>query len=330
MENLRIKFLPGQQRAFIATIYAKSGFSTKQLAKIVGIHPRSFIDWRREKLTIPLLAAELFCKQFNISLPEDKDIMVMRWQKAKEEASRKGGINLFNKHGSPATLEGRRKGGIKAIAILRKKGIASLCKIYTVPSTYSIKLAEYIGIMLGDGGLTPGQSCITLNSEADSEYISFVCQMGRELFGESPKLHKHKNDKAVVLYYNGVTLVTYLTSLGLKIGNKIKQQVGVPDWVASSQEYKIACLRGLIDTDGGVFLHKYKVNNKEYTYKKIAFSNRSVPLLRFVFQTLRELGFTPKIIDKIENKKVWLYNEQEVQRYLQIVGTNNARLLKHN
>lgn len=89
-------------------------------------------------------------------------------------------------------------------------------------------------------------------------------------------------------------------------------------------------MRGLMDTDGGVFLHRYKVNGKGYAYKKISFSNRSVPLLFFVANTLHELGFTPKIIDKIENKKVWLYNEQEVKRYLQIVGTHNARLLKYN
>ena len=85
-----------------------------------------------------------------------------------------------------------------------------------------------------------------------------------------------------------------------------------------------------MDTDGGVFLHRYKVGGQEYKYRKISFSNRSVPLLLFVSNTLTELGFTPKIIDKVENKKVWLYNTNEVKKYLEVVGTHNPRLLKWN
>jgi len=83
-----------------------------------------------------------------------------------------------------------------------------------------------------------------------------------------------------------------------------------------------------MDTDGGIFIHKYKVNKKQYSYKKICFTNRSLPLLIFVKETLEELGFTPKLITKVENKKVWLYNEQEVKNYMRIVGSHNERLLR--
>ncbi len=330
MENLRIKFLPGNQKAFIQELYRRSGFSTKQLADIAGVHQRSFIDWRREKLTMSLAAAELFCEKFEINLPEDKKALISRWETVKQEINRKGGLSRFKKYGGLATPEGRRRGGIKAIANLRRNGIIPAVKVYKLPKAFSEQLAEYVGIMLGDGGITAGQSTITLNREADRDYVVFVSDFGDELFGEKPKLFNRKDSKAVAIYYNGSSLVRYFLSVGLKIGNKVKQQVDVPVWIKSSREYSIACLRGLMDTDGGVFLHKYKVNGKEYAYKKISFSNRSVPLLMFVADTLRVLGFTPKIISKIENKKVWLYNEREVERYLQIVGTHNPRLLKHN
>src|SRR3990167_6973359 len=117
--DIRIKFLPDQQREFIEKLYIKNGLTTNQLAKLAKVHPRSFGDWRREKLTMTLSAAELFCKKFNLALPEEKEILITRWKKAKQEASRIGGIIRFKKHGSPATEEGRRKGGIKAIANLR-------------------------------------------------------------------------------------------------------------------------------------------------------------------------------------------------------------------
>ena len=110
------------------------------------------------------------------------------------------------------------------------------------------------------------------------------------------------------------------------VGNKVKQQVDVPDWIKGESEYKIACLRGLMDTDGGVFIHRYKVNGKEYSYRKICFTSHSIPLLRFVYDTLNELGFTAKIINKVANKDVWLYNTHEVDRYLELVKSSNQRL----
>lgn len=328
MENIRLKFISGQQKKFLNEVSAKSGFSTKALAKIAKIHPRSFRDWKNEKLTMTLMAARKFVKLFGADLPENKKAMIVRWREAKEKASRIGGLALFRKHGSPATLEGRRKGGIKAIANLRRDGLAPYVKEYRLPIGFNEKLAEYVGIMLGDGGITQGQCNITLNSVADREYVYFVSQLEKNLFGEEPKLYKRKDSKALVLYYNSRFIIRYLISIGLKIGNKVKQQVDVPDWVKNSSPYRIACVRGLIDTDGGVFLHRYTVNNKKYFYKKICFSNRSIPLLIFVKETLRKLGFTPKMINNVANKQVWLYNNTEVMDYLKKVGTSNPRLLK--
>lgn len=326
-ENLRIKFIHDQQRKFIEEIYKISNYTTKQLAALVKIHPRSFRDWKREKFAMPLISAEFFCNKFGLRFPEKKQIMIQRWKKLKTDANRIGGIARFKRYGSPATPEGRSKGGIRAIVNLKKNGIVPKVKFYKSPD-YSQELAEYVGIMLGDGGITFGQCTITLNSEADSRYILFVSKLGEKLFGEAPKIIKRKDSKAICLYYNGVSLVKFFVRIGLKTGNKVKQQVGVPDWVRNSREYSTACLRGLMDTDGGVFLHKYKVNGKEYGYRKISFTNRSVPLLKFVSQTLKELEFTPKTIDKVENKRVWLYNETEVKRYLEVIGTHNKRLLK--
>lgn len=328
MQNIRIKFHPGMQKKFIADVYKKSGCSLNDLAKMSGVHARSFRDWKREKLTMTLPAAELFCKKFNLKLPEGKKIIIERWRKAKRKAGRIGGISRFKKHGSPATPEGRSKGGIRALANLRRNGIIPVFKTYRLPIDFNEDLAEYVGIMLGDGGITSSQCTITLNSVADKEYVLFVLCLGEKLFGEIPKAIKRKNSKAIIIYYNGVLLVKFLVKIGLKIGNKVKQQVDVPEWIKSSQNLSIACLRGLIDTDGGIFLHKYKVDGKEYGYKKLCFSNRSIPLLMFVVDTLKMLGFTPKIIDKVENKKVWLYNEKEVKRYLDIVGTNNPRIIR--
>lgn len=325
MKKARLQFLPGKQKSFIDQIHEKSKLSTLELAELAGVHRRSFIDWRKEKLRMTLTAAEIFIARFQVVLPERKEVLLRRWENKLKEANKVGGVAHFKKYGSPGTFEGRSKGGKVALSKLREKGLISPRKNYLTPE-HTESLAEFVGILLGDGGITQEQCFITLNSEADREYVYFVMDLGTNLFGEKPHVHKHVNDKGIALYYSGLSLIEYFLKLGLKIGSKVKQQVDVPEWIKNNSRYKTACLRGLMDTDGGVFLHKYQVNNKKYAYKKISFANRSIPLIGFVQSTLNELGFNSKLADKFATKRVWLYNEQEVNQYFRIVGTHNTRL----
>jgi len=325
----RIKFLKGEQKKFLVSVQNNCGLNVDGLAEIAQITPRSFRDWKREKLCMTVKSAEKFSTLYKVSLPEDIEVMKTRWFEYKRQIAKKGGISTLKKYGSIGTPEGRSKGGKNAIRILMEKGIVPPRKVYKNPPKDEL-FAEFIGILLGDGGITNGQVVVTLNSEADKNYVDFVVETENKLFGEKPKTFQRKNCKATAIYFNGIDLVSFLVKCGMKIGNKVKQQVDVPDWIKKVQIFRVACLRGLMDTDGGVFVHKYKVNGKLYQYKKICFTNRSVPLLIFIKGVLEQLGFTPKIITKVENKKVWLYNSEEVNRYLKVVGSHNTRLLRYN
>jgi hypothetical protein len=323
--EIHLKFITGQQKRFIENVITKNHVSITYLASISGVSPRNFRDWQNEKINIRKSVVMLLSKKFKVAIPENVMILEKRWKIYKSEKSRVGGLNYYKKYGSPATLEGMKKGGSKTLQILRAKGVIPPIKIYKKPK-HSKELAEFVGMMLGDGGITNSQAVITLNSNADSDYISYVTKLTSNLFGETPKITARKDCNATNIYFNGEGLVNYLKTIGLCVGNKVKQQVAVPKWILKNIEYKKECLRGLMDTDGGVFIHKYKVNGKEYLYKKICFTNYSLPLLNFVYKTLKELGFTPKIKDKVVNKKVWLYNSHEVKKYLNLVKSSNFRL----
>ncbi len=187
----------------------------------------------------------------------------------------------------------------------------------------SERLAEFVGIVLGDGGLTRSQLHITLNSEADKEYVGYVVDLVEDLFGYNPGVCKRKRKKAVVVVVTGVKFVDYLLEIGLLIGSKVRHQVDVPDWIKDNSKYSRMCLRGLLDTDGGIFRHKYSVRGKEYSYFKLCFSNLSQPLRFFVFDVLKNNGFNPKMFGK---KHVWLYSEKETRSYLEVFGSSNKRL----
>lgn len=327
--EIRLKFTTGKQKRFINKVIKASNLSVNKLAALASVSPRTIRDWRREKYNISLSAVHFFCRKFSLKLPGNEESLIRTWKETKRNSGKKGGLACYKRYGNPSTEEGTKKGGAKTLSILREKGIIPPIKIYKYPLKLNADLAEFVGLVLGDGGITMRQLCITLNSEKDTELAKFVMDLGEKLFGEKPKVLKERKRKALRLYYNGELLVKYLIKIGLKTGNKVKQQVGVPKWIKNSNKFRTSCLRGLMDTDGGVFVHKYKVNGKLYSYKKICFSNRSLPLLDFVYQTLEDVGFNPKLIKDIENKKVWLYNSNEVRSYLSLIGTRNPRLKRY-
>lgn len=321
----RMKFRLGEQRKFLTTIELTNGISPELMAKIGKVTIRRYGDWKREKYCMDSKAIREYCQQFKTCLPEREEILVDRWIQHKREGSKRGGHARYLKFGLLGTLESRRKGGSKSIHILQAQGKMNPAKDFKYPR-YSSKLAEFIGIMLGDGCINPGMIDITLNSEADKKYIPHVVDLCDQLFGEKAKvMYRPKAGKVARIYMNGVNLVKYLQKIGLKIGNKVRQQVGVPAWILKNQKYQVSCVRGLMETDGGIFWHRYKVNGKMYAYRKLAFANSSIPLLEFVRDVFIKFGFHPRIV---LNKHVWLYNTQEVASYKKIVGVHNPRLLK--
>jgi len=324
----RLKFCKkGEQKEYLIRVEKASGLDSEELAREVGVVSRSYRDWKREKFNIPKKAAEIFIEKYGVVPPEKIFKMKARWLKARRVDWVRGGLNYYIKYGNPATIEGRKKGGSRTLQILRNRGVLPQIKPFWRPEVYSEQLAEFVGVMLGDGSLGPQQWSITLNSIKDKEYADFVRGMIRELFGFEPGFTKRKDSNALVITGSGHYSVDYFVHLGLKVGNKVNLQVDVPEWIKSDLKLCISCVRGLIDTDGGVFMHKYIVGGKEYYYRKISFSNRSVPLLLFVEDVLTRVGLTPKKRMESENKQVWLYNYHEVEEYLRCVGTHNPRLL---
>lgn len=318
MYTLRVKFQDNYQQEFFENLLDKSGLSLDNLAGLAKVHSRTFRDWRRGKLSPPAEIIFFLSKKFNVALPEDEGTLINRWLDKKREDNRKGAKARFIKYGHLGTPEGRKKGGLNSIK--KRIALGSLLKGINIPEE-SKDLAELMGILLGDGGLTHYCCTVYLNSETDQEFAYYVSELLYKLFGLRTTIFKHKTHKVWRVMIYSVNLVKYLESKGLFIGNKVHLQVGVPEWVISDQEYSISCIRGLVDTDGCLVFHRYKVNGKVYVYPKISFSNRSGPLLDFVFEGLTKLGMNPKKAQY----QVWLYSTTDVKRYFEIVGTRNYK-----
>lgn len=318
----RIKFKRGAQARFLFDASKKLGLSWPQLSKKIRVHPRCLSDWRREKYTLPHSTFKHLVKLVGrgIHVPAYK-ILQDFWSIKK--AAHKGGQAVAEKYGGPGTPEGRVRGGRISQEQRRKDPEkyrqlgCNVKKSFAKPSR-SEKFAELVGILLGDGAISNYQVRVTLDRNVDREYSIFVRNLMQDVLGERPSLRERSEDNTIVLTISGAGLVEVLEQAGLKRGNKIVHQVDFPKWIRSKRSYKIACVRGLFDTDGGLYVHHKAKKN----YLGWCFSSCSKPLLKSVMNTLLSLKFNVK---KAGENKIYMYSFDHISRYMNVVSSHNPK-----
>lgn len=183
-----------------------------------------------------------------------------------------------------------------------------------IPTNYSKDLAEIIGILLGDGSLTHFQVVVTLGNKEYS-YAEYVKDLMNKVFKANAKIGKRETGYNDV-YFGSVDISFWLQNQGL-VFNKVKNQVDIPEWIFSDEEYMKMCLRGFFDTDGSVYKIRYGV--------QISFTNFSLPLLESLQSMLLRLQYSPSCIS---SHKVYLTKKEDVQRFFGEIRPKNKKHIK--
>ena len=170
-------------------------------------------------------------------------------------------------------------------------------------------LAEFIGIMLGDGHMNNKiyRQQISFNGVNETKYMEYVKNKIISLFNIYPKERWERNQKDVTgnekgmfLYFDSKNLFQTLIYHGLKAGNKVKNQVRVPDWIKKEKSLMKSCLKGLFDTDGSISVVKKRSS------LLIDFTNASFPLVKDFKEMckLLDIKTSPKITQRMwKNEK---------------------------
>ncbi len=325
----RLVFKAGAIKDYLSSSRKMTGLSTDELASKLEISGRTLRDWQRDKFLPSKEALDKLTTLTKIPFPTPIETREDWW--SGRVNGRSGAMARLKKYGCSYSIEKRKLGGQNSQSNrkLYPEYYAKLgCPIpreFSFPKNNSVELAEFIGILLGDGCIQSQQVSITLNTVADKDYIEYVTNQIHKLFNYSPTVRQRWPTKATTILISGKDFTRNLVNKGMKVGDKVKQQVAVPGWITKSHKLSVCCLRGLMDTDGGIFTHTYKIKDSQYSYLKINFSNKSQPLREFAYNTLKQLGLTPKYR---YNNQVWLYSEKEVISYIKLVGSSNQRLLK--
>jgi len=178
-------------------------------------------------------------------------------------------------------------------------------------------LAYVVGLALGDGNLSANGRATRLRVTCDAKYPELAARIHRalvELFPFNKVSIIPKTDRCFDISCHSQH---WESLVGWRVGkgSKIDQQVSVPDWVKSKPEYVIACLKGLLETDGSIY--------SDRGYPMVMFAS-AIPLLaENVAELMSSLGFSPHIY-LITHGRAWLpiYRvrlSKRVQEFLSIV-----------
>lgn len=321
----RINVLDGRQRQLIEQVLQHFE-NLEAMARSCGVHPRTLRDWRREKHRMSYEALQCVYKEAHLAISEDIPTLTEFWHL--DRARRLGAEHRYQLYGNPGTAEGRRKGGRTSQEHFRRdpeyaRKLHVRVRQDILRPHRTEALAEFIGILLGDGWMTNYQVHVAFNRETDQNYGQFLAQRFQELFGLTPGLRSGGfDDKGDVLVVSSVNLVEFLTARGFCSGDKIRNRADVPPWIRNDRNLRRACLRGLIDTDGSFYRYQHRVNNFRYVHCAICFTSHSPYLLDFVSATLHDEGLHPSRA----KWNIYLHRWQDVKRYMLEIDTHN---LKH-
>ena len=205
---------------------------------------------------------------------------------------------------------------LKPINFQKEKNLGKYSQPRKIKFSYiNEQFAEFVGILIGDGNIYKNNVRIMLDKR-EKQYQNYIKILANSLFNFKFNGFEDKKSNRFVLYKNNKELVKLLIKSGLKSGNKIKNQVSIPDWIKKNKKFTAACLRGLLDTDGCVY--KCKRDNKMY----IKFTSASSILLNDVKNLAKGLGINFVSAGK---SNICLYRQKEILKYLNLIGFSNMK-----
>ncbi len=151
----RVIFPFGEQNVFLDKAQRKLNLSSIKLAILLGVDNRTLTDWKRERFSMSFRAFKILLNKTNKKAPKNIKFKDAYWYVKK--GAKAGGAAVYKKYGRiGGDPEYRKK---KWYEWWEKKGKSniknSICSFTPIRKPISSKeLAEFTGIMLGDGGIS--------------------------------------------------------------------------------------------------------------------------------------------------------------------------------
>ncbi len=319
---MRVKFSNNKLREdFFSDIKKKIDKSWKEIVEDYNLTKNTLEGYRFGKNSIP----EKLFFHFLSLLKESKQKEVLKgidkipnnWGQVK------GGKNAY-KLNKEYFDEGRKK------AIISNK--IKRTKSFSFDFELNEKICEFAGAFIGDGFFNCyNNKLYQIEFAGDSRfdldyYNSKIIPIVKEIIPEiKPKLYFRGDNSLRVVFYSKELFCFLRDYLGFVPGKKT-HTVKIPDKILNQKEFFPSTIRGIFDTDGGVFLDKRKIYKKKYP--------------RIVFQTVSENLYNQLKEYLLENFKIYhrfnekrkvyvieIYGHNQVEKWMSLIGFSNSRHL---
>jgi len=204
--------------------------------------------------------------------------------------------------------------------LFKSKNPVVLCKC-------SNSLAEIIGIIIGDGSLyvLPKKGIYRLhvcgNALDEKEYIlDYVKPLFENIFKIKFSTRETKN--SIMIYKNSKSIMHTLKYYGLKYGNKKLNKTKIPNWIIQNKEYLKYCIKGIVDTDGSVYL-----KNKTNLYPNISISSRISTIRKSITLAFVKLNFETSNWNE-NSSDICIRKRIFVEKYYKEIGFGNPKHLR--
>ena len=196
-------------------------------------------------------------------------------------------------------------------------------------SKITSELAEFIGILLGDGSLSIYNSGrrpyyrlkISFHSE-DLGYINLVFKLIQDLFDEKPIFKTRKNENTVDLFIFKRNIINYLLDLGLKKSPKWNRAIIPKSFL--NREFGKFVLRGYFDTDGSLVV----ANNNGTIYPRLEMKISPSPMQKQFIQLLKIYGFNFGVYQIGRSKvRIQMNGKTELRKWVKLIGFSNIKHL---
>lgn len=299
----RVKFIPGKQREFLLKACRKRPLKQFWIESKLDVSYSVLRRYVAEELTLPLPFAEKIAKDSNQKLSDyPNELLDANWGAVK--GGKIGIVSMHKQYAHKLSEWGKENWRNNHSHMDHTKNI-----------TYPIlneKLAEFIGIYLGDGTLTKYFVRIFGDKRYDSHYFDYISDLVEEIFDIKPSIREIKNKNLIILEVSSKKLCNYLQKeFNFKIGSKIRNKQKIPMDILNNQKLLFACLRGLIDTDGTV--------SKDGTTLCIRFTSHSPTIIK----QLTKINEKINIFTFTNKTSLGTRNMSKIDSFFNLIGSSN-------
>jgi hypothetical protein len=207
------------------------------------------------------------------------------------------------------------------------------------PSKITPELAEEVGWHIGDGsmniyknrGKSKGFYQLRGHIEDDKEhYIKRIAPLFKKLFDIDLSIREMPSTRVVGFQIWNDDLVKFKKDLGLPLGKK--EEIEIPKEFLTNSDLKKAVVKGIFDTDGGIYLERK--NGKLYPriYITTISFNLSEQILRFFiemnFRTTRHSQLYNKEFNRKRSYVLVIRGEKMFHKFVKEISPQNPKHLE--